>query len=206
MSVVLIRLTGQIGAGKSTVSSMLRERGIKTMDADQIVRDEQTRGTLGYTAIVQQFGAEILNAEKEIDRAKLGALVFGDPARLKQLEDIMHPRVAARTLEARSMLEDGEILVVEAIKNSSWTFSLYDEIWVVVAPRDLQVRRLRDSRGMSEGEANARLASQMSEAEYRALAKVVFENDGDRTALARQVDAALAGLRERIASGAVRGR
>src|SRR6185437_10652432 len=112
----VVGLTGPMGAGKSTVAAMLRELGAKVLDADAIVHDEQSRGTVGYSAIVQTFGTGVLGEDKEIDRSKLAAEVFSDPKKLARLERIMHPRVIARILEARKMLKDGDVMVVEAIK------------------------------------------------------------------------------------------
>ena len=176
----LIGLTGPIGAGKSTVAAMLRELGAKVLDADAIVHDEQSRGTVGYSAIVQRFGTKVLGPDKEIDRKKLADEVFGDPAKLAALERIIHPRVIARILEARKMLKDGEVLVVEAIKLlESGLRRVCDEVWVVVAPREETLRRLA-VRGLPRAEAELRLGSQRSEEEFRAAADVVIENDADR--------------------------
>ena len=180
MSARVIGLTGQIGVGKSTVAAMLRELGAKVLDADAIVHDEQSRGTVGYSAIVQTFGTKVLGEDKEIDRRKLANEVFGDPAKLERLERILHPRVIARILEARKMLKDGDVLVVEAIKLlESGLRNVCDQIWVVVAPRDETLRRL-EARGLPRAEAELRLRSQRSEEEFRAAADVVIENDADR--------------------------
>src|SRR6267142_3288170 len=146
----VVGLTGPIGAGKSLVAGFLRELGAKVIDADAVVRDEQSRGTVGYSAIVQTFGTGVLGEDKEIDRAKLAAEVFGDPKKLARLERILHPRVIARILEARKMLREGDVLVVEAIKLlKSGLRSVCDEVWVVVAPRELMIERLR-ARGLPQ--------------------------------------------------------
>ena len=180
MTARVIGLTGPIGAGKSTVAQMLRELGAKVLDADAIVHDEQSRGTVGYSAIVQAFGTKILGEDKEIDRKKLAAEVFGDPAKLERLERIIHPRVIARILEARKMLTDQDVLVVEAIKLlESGLRSICDEIWVVVTPRETLLQRL-EARGVGRAEAELRLRSQRTEEEFRAAADVVIENDADR--------------------------
>ena len=185
-----IGLTGPIGAGKSTVAQMLRELGAKVLDADALVHQEQVRGTLGYTAIVQRFGTGVLGEDKEIDRKKLAEEVFGDPLKLAQLERIIHPRVIARVLEARAMLPEGAILVVEAIKLlESAMRGSYDEIWVVLAPREVMIARLKE-RGMPAVEAEARLRHQRGEADFRSAADVVIENGGDREATRSQVRAA----------------
>ena len=186
----VVGLTGPMGAGKSTVAQMLRELGAKVIDADAIVHQEQSRGTLGYTAIVQQFGTKVLGEDKEIDRKKLSEEVFGDPRKLQQLERIMHPRVVARVLEARSMLPDDAVLVVEAIKLlDSSIRNVFDQIWVVLAPRDAMLERLRE-RGVPAAEAEARLRHQRGEKEFRTAADVVIENAGDREATRSQVRAA----------------
>ncbi|MGH2378804.1 MAG: dephospho-CoA kinase [Candidatus Limnocylindria bacterium] len=187
MSAKVVGLTGPMGAGKSTVAQMLRELGAKVIDADAVVHQEQSRGTVGYSAIVQRFGTKILGEDTEIDRAKLAEEVFADPRKLSDLEKIIHPRVIARTLEARSMLKEGDVMVVEAIKLlDSPTKGICDRIWVVVAPRDVMLERL-GSRGVPRAEAEARLRHQRSEADFRAAADVVIENGGDRDATREQV-------------------
>lgn len=195
MTAYAIGLTGPIGAGKSTVAQMLRELGAKVIDADAIVRQEQSRGTVGYSAIVQQFGTQVLGEDREIDRAKLAAEVFADPAKLQQLERIIHPRVVARVLEARSMLPEDAILVVEAIKLlDSPLRGTYDEIWVVLAPSEVMFERLRE-RGMARAEAEARLRHQRSDEEFRSAATVVIENGADREATRTQVRTAFEAAR-----------
>jgi dephospho-CoA kinase len=180
-------LTGPIGAGKSAVAAMLRELGAKVIDADRLVHDEQSRGTVGYSAIVQTFGTRVLGEDKEIDRAKLAAEVFGDPKKLARLERIMHPRVIARILEARNMLRRDDVMVVEAIKLlESDLRNVCDEIWVVLAPRALLLERLH-ARGLPRAEAEMRLARQATEEEFRAAADVVILNDGDRDATRARV-------------------
>ena len=197
MSAFVVGLTGPIGAGKSTVAGMLREQGARVLDADAIARDEQSRGTTGYSAIVQQFGTEVLGEDKEVDRRKLADIVFADPRRLEQLERILHPRVIARILQARKMLPDDQILVVEAIKLVETSLrNVCDRIWVVLAPRDQLLGRLA-ARGMSEAGVAARLAAQASDEELRRAASVVIENDGDRDALRAAVAAAWSRVREK---------
>ena len=180
MSATVVGLTGPIGAGKTTVAAILRELGAKVLDAD---------------AIVQTFGTKVLGEDKEIDRAKLAALVFGDPAQLAKLERILHPRVIARVLEARKMLREGEVLVIEAIKLlESGLRNVCDEIWVVIAPRAVMIERLA-TRGLPRAEAELRLGSQHSEDEFRAAADVVLENDADRDRIKDRVRAEWTRLR-----------
>src|SRR5256884_4982828 len=159
-----------MGAGKSTVAAMLRELGAKVLDADALVHDEQLRGTVGYSAIVQTFGTKVLGEDKEIDRSKLAAEVFGDPAKLRRLEQILHPRVIARVLEARSMLANDAVLVVEAIKLLDGELrKICDRIWVLVAPRPTMIERL-GARGIGRREAGPPPPPQLSQEEVRAAA------------------------------------
>ena len=195
LSAFVVGLTGPIGAGKSTVAALLRELGARVLDADAIARDEQSRGTTGYSAIVQQFGTEVLGEDREIDRRKLAEIVFADPRRLEQLERIVHPRVISRILEARKMLPGDQVLVVEAIKLIETSLrNACDRVWVVVAPRD-QLRSRLATRGLDDASVAARLASQSTEDEFRHAADVVLENDGDRDALRAAVTAAWSTVR-----------
>lgn len=194
MTAFVVGLTGPIGSGKSTVAAMLRELGAKVLDADAIVHDEQLRGTVGYSAIVQTFGTKVLGEDKEIDRSKLAAEVFVDPTKLRRLEQILHPRVVARVLQARSMLPEDAVLVIEAIKLLEGEVrKICDRIWVVVAPRKTMIERLA-TRGMGEREAELRLAQQLSEDEFRAAADAVIVNDGDRERTRERVREAWAAL------------
>ena len=201
----VIGLTGPMGVGKTTIAQMLRELGAKVVDADAIVHDEQSRGTIGYSAIVQQFGTKVLGADKEIDRAKLAQEVFADPRRLAQLERIMHPRVVARVLEARSMVPNGTILVVEAIKLlESSLRSACDEVWVVLAPRDVMLERLA-ARGVGRAEAEMRLRQQLADDAFRAAADVVITNGGDKEAARTEVRAAYDRAKAKAVPGSSRG-
>jgi dephospho-CoA kinase len=191
----VVGLTGPMGSGKSTVAAILRELGAKVLDADALVHDEQLRGTLGYSAILQTFGTKVLGEDKEIDRAKLAVEVFGDPVKLRRLEQILHPRVIARVLEARSMLADDAVLVVEAIKLLDGDLrKACDRIWVVVAPRNTMLERLA-SRGIGEREAELRLAQQHTDEEFRKAADAVIVNDGVREQTRERVREAWLDLR-----------
>ncbi|HUG56229.1 MAG TPA: dephospho-CoA kinase [Candidatus Limnocylindrales bacterium] len=195
LTAFVLGLTGPMGAGKTTVAAMLRELGAKVLDADAIARDELLRGTVGYSAVVQQFGTGVLGPDKEVDRAKLAAEVFADPAKLLRLERILHPRVIARVLEARAMLPDDAVLAVEAIKLLETPLRrVCERIWVVLADRRVLLERLR-GRGVEEADALARLAHQAGEAELRAAADLVIANDGDRADVRRQVEEGWRALR-----------
>jgi dephospho-CoA kinase len=191
----VVGLTGPMGAGKSMVAAMLRELGAKVLDADAMVHDEQLRGTVGYSAIVQTFGTKVLGEDREIDRGKLAAEVFGDPAKLQRLERILHPRVIARVLQARAMLPDDAVLVIEAIKLlESDLRTACDRVWVVLAPHESLIERMA-GRGMSPREAELRLANQLSDERFRAAADTVIVNDGARELTRERVSDAWTRLR-----------
>ena len=195
MTAFVVGLTGPMGAGKTMVAGLLRELGAKVLDADAIVHDEQLRGTVGYSAIVQTFGTKVLGEDKEVDRSKLAAEVFADPSKLRRLEQILHPRVIARVLEARSMLPNDAVLVVEAIKLLEGELrKACDRIWVVVSPRETMIERLA-ARGIGKREAEIRLAQQLTDDQFRAAADAVIVNDGDRDRTRERVREAWAALR-----------
>ncbi len=190
LSAFVVGLTGPIGAGKSTVAGMLRAFGAKVLDADAIARDELLRGTIGYSAVIQRFGTDVLGDDKEVDRRKLAEKVFADPRELEALERILHPRVIARILQARSMLPETDVLVVEAIKLLGTPLQrACDRLWVVIAPRQTLLSRLA-GRGVSEDDALQRLRNQASDDEFLAAADVVIVNDRDREATKANVERA----------------
>jgi dephospho-CoA kinase len=175
----MIGITGPMGAGKSTVSAMLGDLGATVVDADAIVRQLQRPSEEGYARILEIFGRDVLGPDGEIDRRLLAAQVFGDAGKLAALEAALHPLVVDRVSRARDMLGDDDVLVVEAIKllGSAMRHS-YDEIWVVLAPRSALLPRLRQ-RGLSEDDAQRRLANQATDQTFRAAADVVIENGAD---------------------------
>ena len=183
-----IGLTGGIGSGKSTVAALLAERGARVVDADRIAREVVEPGTPGLAAVVAEFGPDVLTAEGALDRAALAAVVFGDRAARARLDGIVHPLVRARAAElvaaapADAVVVQDVPLLVETGQAAS-----FDLVLVVEADADTRVARLVD-RGLTADDARARMASQATDEERRAVADVVLRNDGDRAALAAQVD------------------
>jgi dephospho-CoA kinase len=196
----LIGLTGNIACGKSTVVEMLRELGARVLDADRVTHELQRPGEAVYARIVAAFGAGIL-AEPggPIDRRRLGAIVFADPAALRRLERIVHPAVHARILawldglrdEAPGNVHPFTVAVIDAIKllESGWK-PICHAIWVVTCAPEQQIARLVASRGLGEDEARARVAAQPPQADKVAQADVVIDNSGTLDATRRQVEAA----------------
>ncbi len=195
----VIGLTGNIGCGKSTVSSMLAGHGAAICDADKVTRVVMQPDAPAYHAIVEAFGVGVLAAPGgPIDRPALGRLVFSEPAALQRLESIVHP-VTRRVIEGwlveqnRRAEEQGDraIAVVDAIKLiEGGLYREMDAVWVVTCPRDEQVRRLVETRGLTEAEAEARIGAQGPQEEKVRHATVVIHNDGSLADLERQVCAA----------------
>lgn len=186
-----IGLTGGIGSGKSEASGILRELGAVVIDADLVGHETYRSGEPGWDQVVEAFGDEVVGPDGEIDRGRLGRIVFGDPGRLKRLTDIVWPRIREdlekRITEERS---DGDIavLVVEAavLFEAGWD-ELFDEIWVVTAPEDEVLERLERQRKQKPEQTRARLRAQMTNEERERRAGVVVRNDEDRAALAATV-------------------
>ena len=188
----LIGLTGNIATGKSTVARVLAGRGALVIDADLVAHEVMRPGGPAYADVVDAFGAEFLGANGSIDRTKLGAIVFHDPAALQRLEEIVHPSVLTE-VDRRIAEATTPVVVVEAIKLiEAGMHRQYDSLWVVTAPRSLQIARLVASRGMTKEEAATRVDAQPPQEEKAALADRVFLNDSTLAELEQQVNAAWA--------------
>lgn len=172
----VIGLTGNIGTGKSVVRRMLEHLGAYGIDADALAHRAISRGAPGYQPVVDTFGRWILAGDGEIDRAKLGSLVFSNPAALKELEKIVHPLVnqAVNILVGRSKQS---VVVIEAIKLLETDLcKVCDSIWVSYASPTQQLERLTQYRKMSEQEALKRINSQSAQEEKMKAAQVVIKN------------------------------
>jgi len=184
----LIGLTGNIATGKSAVLRMLRRLGAKVIDADALVHQLMAKGTPVWQAILDEFGEGILGPEGEIDRGKLGAIVFADTEALKRLEAIVHPAVIARVDELICQAT-GPVVVVEAIKliEAGWHRTC-DALWVVTCPKEQQLERLMRTRKLSREEALLRIEAQPPQEDKVALADVVIDNSGSLKEMRDQVE------------------
>nr|AGC72120.1 dephospho-CoA kinase [uncultured bacterium A1Q1_fos_160] len=185
-----VGLTGGIGSGKSTVAQMFADLGASVVDADAIAREVVARGTEGLAELVEQFGAQILTDDGDLDRAALAAVVFSDPLARERLNAVTHPRIARRTAELIAAIPQDAVLVHDVpLLVELGMQGAYDVVVVVDAPDDVRIRRLVQ-RGLDEDDARARIAAQASRDERLAVADVVIENAGDLDDLRRQVTAA----------------
>ncbi|MBM7515238.1 dephospho-CoA kinase [Nocardioides nitrophenolicus] len=183
-----VGLTGGIASGKSTVSSILRELGAVVIDADQIAREVVARGTPGLAAVVEAFGPEMLTPEGELDRPRMGALVFGDEAARRRLEGIVHPLVFERYAEQEAAAPTDAIVVHDIpLLVESGRAGEFDAVIVVDAPEELQLERMVRDRGWTEDEGRARIAAQATREQRRAVATYLIENTGTREDLRQRV-------------------
>lgn len=189
----LIALTGGIASGKSTIAQRLAEHGAVVVDADQIVRDVQSPGSPVLARIAETFGSAVIAADGSLDRAALGAKVFGDPDLLAQLNAIVHPAVRAesqRRFDAAVSADPDAVVVydvpllVEARVDDPW-----DVIVVAHAPAAVRHRRLVELRGMDERAAQERIDAQVSDDRRLAIADVVIDTSGTIDRTREQTDA-----------------
>jgi dephospho-CoA kinase len=191
--VKVVGLTGGIGAGKSTVSARLAAKGAVVVDADAVVKELQARGTPVFDAIVERFGPEVVGPDGELDRPALAAVVFGDPEALADLNALVHPAVGAEILRrvAEHQGSDRVVVLDVPLLVESGRYQAAGVI-VVDAPVEVAIERLVRDRGMTEEEARARMARQVSREDRLAKADFVIDNAGPPEALDEAVDRAWA--------------
>lgn len=192
-SVKLVGLGGGIGAGKSTVSNLLRTRGAVIVDADLIAREVVEPDRPAWQGIVERFGEGVLQDDRTLNRPALAAIVFNDKDALEDLNKITHP--AIQTEIARQVVEqagtDRVVVLDAALLFEVARVGMVGKMTVDV-DTDIAVQRLMQFRGFSETDARARIASQMSREERRAKADFVIDNSGSEDDLAREVERAWA--------------
>ena len=183
---LVIGLTGGIGTGKSEAARQLEELGALIISADQVGHEAYTVNTEAWEQVVATFGNGILQDDKEIDRRKLGGIVFSDPSQLKKLNQIMHPRMArivSDKIEAfRGQGVDTVVVEAALLFEAGWD-SLVEEVWVTDASEEIIIGRLRERNGLSEEEARKRINSQMDRMERIGRSDFVINNSGDMAEL-----------------------
>jgi dephospho-CoA kinase len=179
---LIVGLTGGIGAGKSTVANMFAQLGALTIDADQLARQAIEPGSSGFDEVIAEFSPKILT-DGDIDRQKLGEIVFKDVDKRKRLESIIHPRVQEALAQRIKSLSPGDVLVYEIpLLVETGAAEKFDYIITVESDIENRLDRLFE-RGMDEDEAERRIAAQASQAQREAVADRVIINDGDRADL-----------------------
>ena len=186
---VRVGLTGGIASGKSTVSAILAELGAVVIDADLIAREVVARGTPGLEAIVAEFGAGLLTADGDLDRAAMGALVFGDPEARRRLEAIIHPLVHRRSAELEQEAGASAVVVHDIpLLAEVGRAGSFDAVIVVDAPAELQVSRMVEDRGWTHQDAESRIAAQATREDRLAIATHVVDNTGTLADLRARVE------------------
>lgn len=185
-------LTGGIASGKSTVSNRFRQLGAYIVDADEISRHGLDVGTECYKKTVATFGRNILLQDGQVDRRKLGAIVFSNEAEREKLNTIIHPYVRKR-MEELSQTEwdsnpQGLILWDVPLLFENGLHKLVQKTVVVTAPEELRIQRMALRNGFTREEALSRIRSQMPEEKKVKLADYVIDNSGDLMSLYEQVD------------------
>lgn len=175
----IVGLTGGIASGKSTVSTMLRELGAVVIDVDLVGRDVVSKGGSAYNKIIENFGKEILMDDGNINRKKLGNIVFSDHEKLKLLNQITHPAIIQKVNEMIETEEKAgkEVVVVDAAILIEMGLNKYvDCVWLVVVDRETQLERLMERDHLSYGNALNRMNAQITNEQRMEYADVVIDN------------------------------
>ncbi len=186
---LIVGLTGGIGAGKSTAAAFFRDRGVPVVDADQVARDVVAPGTPGLAAVAAAFGPHVLQPDGALDRRRLREVVFADPTQRRRLEAILHPvirdEIRTRLAQIRAPYC---ILDVPLLIESASLRALVHRVLVVDVPVEVQVARLMQRDHMTAEQCQAMLAAQASRAQRLEGADDVVDNATDITALQRQLE------------------
>ena len=195
---LLVGLTGGIASGKSTVSRQLAELGAHVIDVDILAREVVAPGEPAWQAIVEMFGRDVLRPDETLDRVRLGAIVFADPAARRRLEAITHPAIQARRRAALTALSadgfDGLVVQDVALLIEVGGAAHVDRLVVVYATPEAQLTRLMRRDGLERAEAERRIANQMPLAEKVRLAHYVIDNSDSPEETEAQVRAVHAAL------------
>ena len=181
-------ITGSIASGKSTVVNLLKERGFSVIDAD-LIAHEQLEICKGE--IIREFGEQILDEAGKIDRKKLGAIVFNEPKKLKNLEQILHPKIKAEILLKALQLEHlGQVYFVDIplFFEKKERYAEFKNVAVIYAPKELLLSRLMSRNALSLEDAKARVELQMDIEQKKKMAKFVIDNSNDRENLKLELE------------------
>jgi len=188
----VIGLTGGIGSGKSTVSGLLRKQGAIIIDADIIAREVVEKGKDAYNEIIDAFGLNILDDQGNIDRAKLGSIVFNDKKKLDLLSEITHKHVIKEIINELEQIKkssfDGIVVIDAPIPVKHGFLDVSDEVWVVHSNEEIRIKRIMERNNLDRKQAEIRIKSQMSEKEYLELADKVIVNEGSINNLEQKIN------------------
>lgn len=197
----VIGLTGGAGSGKSAVAGMLAEKGCLYISADRLARDVVEPGQPAFAEIREAFGRSVITEDGSLDRRRMAEIVFIEPEARERLESIIHPRVISRIGDmierARAAGAYPAVAVEVPLLYESGTEDMMDEVWVVDADEDVQIRRMMERDGLSKEQALSRLRAQMDPRVRAGMADVLIGNTGSLTDLTQKVNEAWAEAQKR---------
>ncbi|HXI24253.1 MAG TPA: dephospho-CoA kinase [Pyrinomonadaceae bacterium] len=199
MMMLKVGLTGSIAVGKSHVLGIFKELGCHTIDADKIAREVVTPDSEGLNLVVENFGREVLQPDGSLDRQKLGAIVFADEAKRRQLNSILHPLIIAAQDEQIRQIEQtdpkGIVIIDAALMIESGGYRRMDKLIVVYCEPGIQLQRLMRRDGLPRETAESRIAAQMPQDAKKTFADFLINTSGDHSQTRTQVEGAYLGLR-----------
>ena len=187
----VIGITGNSGGGKTTVCKIIDGMGYKSIDCDEISHRVMLSGQSAFVKIVEAFGKEILGTDGQIDRKKLGAIVFGDEGKRTLLESIVHPIVIEQVLDELAAADSDCVIVEAVLLVESGLHKYCDAVWLVTASEEERLKRIIARDNLSVEAAQARMRNQRDTAHIAEIAQAIIVNDGDLELLQWQVKSAL---------------
>ena len=192
---MLIALTGGIGSGKSTVARRWVELGATEIDADVLAREVVAPGSTGLSLVAKQFGSEVLAADGTLDRAALAKIAFSSEENRKLLENILHPLIQQLALEKVEGLSGVIVYTIPLFVESNSKLK-FDKVVTISCDEAVRVKRLVESRGMSEGEAISRISAQASDAQREAVSDIVIDSNCTMAELVSRADSVFENFKE----------
>jgi len=192
---VLIALTGGIGSGKSTVARRWVELGATEIDADVLAREVVAPGSTGLALVAKQFGSEVLASDGTLDRAALARIAFSSEENRKLLESILHPLIQQLALEKVEGLSGIIVYTIPLFVESNSKLK-FDKVVTISCDEEVRVKRLVESRGMSEGEAISRISAQASDAQREAVSDIVIDSNCTMAELVSRADSVFETFKE----------
>jgi dephospho-CoA kinase len=188
----IIGLTGGIACGKSSVANFFRERGVLVIDADQLAREAVQPGRPALARIAELFGSDLLTAEGALDRGRMGAIIFADAEKRRQLEEILHPqirRLADESIAQAAAAGHRRLVYMAPLLIEAGVSDRVDEIWVVTVTNEVQLERLMQRDSLNRDQALQRVASQMPLTDKEQHGTVVIDNSGTSKQTERVLEA-----------------
>ena len=192
---MLIALTGGIGSGKSTVARRWVELGATEIDADVLAREVVAPGSTGLALVAKQFGSEVLASDGTLDRAALARIAFSSEENRKLLESILHPLIQQLALEKVEGLSGIIVYTIPLFVESNSKLK-FDKVVTISCDEEVRVKRLVESRGMSEGEAISRISAQASDAQREAVSDIVIDSNCTMAELVGRADSVFENFKE----------